>query len=78
MSIKDCIEPSLQLKFATEKLSRKINECNDINILKGIALELLELNQKKSAIAILATKMAAEAEQRSSLPKVNFKKEDHS
>ncbi len=59
--INDPIEPSLQLKFERERLRRTIKECNDINTLRAIAMELLELNQKKSAIADWATKRAAEA-----------------
>ena len=62
MPINDPIELSLQLKFEAEKLSRTIHECDDLKILRAIALELLELNQKKSAIAQWATKRAAEAE----------------
>ncbi len=64
MSIEDPIEPSIQLRFETEKLSRTIQECRDINILRDIAMQLLELHQKKSAIAQWATKRAAEAEVR--------------
>ncbi len=62
--IQDPIQPSLQLKLRTEKLARTIRDCNDIDIVKDIAMELLELHQKKSAIAQWATKRAAEAEQR--------------
>ncbi len=62
MSIDEPIEPTLQLKFQTEKYTRTIQECNDINTLREIAMELLKLHQKKSAIAYWATKRAAEAE----------------
>ncbi len=65
MPIDDPIEPSLQLRFETEKLRRTIQECTDINTLRAIAVELLELNKKKSAIAHWATRRAAEAEERS-------------
>ncbi len=64
MPIDDPIEPTLHLRFQAEKLSRTIYECNDIEILREIAIELLELHQKKSAIANWATKRAVEAEQR--------------
>ncbi len=63
VTIEDPIQPSLQLKFHTEKLSRTIQECNDINTLREIALHLLDLNQKKTAIAQWATRQAAKAEQ---------------
>ena len=62
MVIEDPIEPSLQIKFQTEKLSRTIQQCSDIDILKDIAMQLLILNMKKTAIADWATKRAAEAE----------------
>ncbi len=59
--MKDPIEPSLQVKFKTEQLSRIIKECNDIDIIKDIAMELLKLNQSKTAIADWATKKVLEA-----------------
>ena len=62
MPIDEPIEPTLQLKFETEKYIRTIQECNDISTLREIALEILKLYQKKSAIAYWATKRAAEAE----------------
>ncbi len=64
MPIDDPIEPSLQSMFEVEKLSRMIQECNDINSLRDISMELLSLYQKKSAIAYWATRRAAEAEER--------------
>ncbi len=64
MPFEDPIEPSIQIQFQTEKLSRTIQDCTDIEILRGLAMELLKLHQKKSAIALWATKRAAEAEQR--------------
>ncbi len=60
----DPIEVSVQLQFQTEKLSRTIEDCQDIDILRGIAMELLKLHQKKSAIAQWAAKRAAQAELR--------------
>ena len=62
VTILDSIEPSLQSKFHTEKLVRIIQECDDINLLREIALELLKINQQKTAIAHWATVKAAEAE----------------
>ncbi len=62
MPIQDPITPSLQVQFQTEKLSRTIQECDDIYLLRAIALELLQLHEKKSAIAQWATRRAAEAE----------------
>ena len=64
MSFQDPIEPSLQLRFQTERLSRTIEECSDIETLREIAMELLKLHQNKSAVAQWATKRAAEAEVR--------------
>ena len=61
--INDPIEPSLQSKFETEKLARTIDQCADINILRGIAKELLRLHEQKSAIATWATRRAVEAEE---------------
>ncbi len=54
---------TLQQKFYAEKLSRAINDCQDIEVLREIAVELLKLNQKKTAIANLSTKIALGKEQ---------------
>ncbi len=62
MPIQDPIETNLGLKFQSEKLSRIIKECNDLDILKQIALELLKLTKAKSAVADWATRRAAEAD----------------
>ena len=62
MGLKDSIEPTLQIKFQVEKLARTIKECDDINLLKDIAFELLKLHQQKTAIAQWATNRALEAE----------------
>ncbi len=64
MTIQEPIELSIQNKLEKEKLTRAITQCTDLDILKGIAIELLDLHQKKSAIANWATKRAAEAEAR--------------
>ena len=64
MSIDEPIKPSLQLRLETEKLTRTIQDCEDIALLRAIAMELLELHQKKSAMAAWATRRAAEAEER--------------
>ena len=58
----DPIEVSLQRKFGNEKLARVIKECNDIDLLRNIAIELVKLNEQKTAIAEWATKRAIEAE----------------
>ncbi|AAP99115.1 MULTISPECIES: hypothetical protein [Prochlorococcus] len=60
----ESIELSLQYQFQAEKLRRTIQECNDIDLLKRISIQLLELNKKKTSIAQIASKMAFEAEQR--------------
>ena len=65
MKIQDPIEPDLQIRFQTEKLCRIIQECEDINLLKEIAIELVKLNQQKTAIAQWTTKRALEAEENS-------------
>ena len=62
MSIDDPIDVSLQLQFQTEKLRRKIQDCQDIKLLKEIAIELLELNKKKTAIIQWSSKRAFKAE----------------
>ncbi len=63
MPIEDPIEPSVPLQLQTEKLKRTIENCQDLDLLKEIAKELLKLHQNKSAIAQWATKRAAEGEQ---------------
>ena len=70
VSTQEPIEPSLHQKFQSEKLFRTIKECDDLDILRGIALELLNLHQQKSAIAHWATKRAAKAEQNIMISKV--------
>ena len=62
MGIDDVIEPTTQSKFQTEMLFRLVKECDDIEMLRDIALQLVDLHQKKSAIANWATKQAAKAE----------------
>jgi len=62
MSADERIQPSLQLQFKTEQISRTIKECNDINLLKEIAMELLKLNLTKTAVADWATKRALQAD----------------
>ena len=62
MLMEEPIEPTMQLRFKTELISRTIKECNDIDLLKEIAMELLKLNQTKTAVADWATKRALEAE----------------
>ena len=58
----DSIESSLQSKFHTEKLVRSIQECDDINLLREIAIELLKINEQKTAIAHWATRQAGETQ----------------
>ena len=58
------IEPSLQLELQVEHLRRTIDNCEDIEMLRSLAFELLELQKQKSAIAHWATRRAAEAEVR--------------
>ena len=63
MPLEDPIETSMQQSFQAEKLIRTIKECSDIKILREIAINLVYLHEKKSAIASWATKRAAEADQ---------------
>ena len=74
MSLHEPIKPTINSEFEKEKLTRIIQECNDIKTLKGIAIELLELHHKKSAIVIWATKRAAEAEERAMKAELNLKR----
>ena len=50
------------MQFQTEKLRRTIQECQDVDTLRGIAMQLLQLHEKKSAIAEWATKKGVDAE----------------
>ena len=62
MSVEKPIEPSTVMQFQTEKLRRTIQECQDLDTLRGIAMQLLRLHEKKSAIAEWATKKGVDAE----------------
>ena len=62
MASQDSIEPRLERQFHTEKLARTIQDCENIDLLKGIAMELLKLNEKQIAIANLAIMRAADAQ----------------
>ncbi len=61
MSYQDLIETSLQIKFQTEKLSRTIKDCDDINTVKQIAMELLKLNEQKIAVIEWLNKQTGKA-----------------
>ncbi len=63
MSSQDLIQIKLHQEFQAEKLTRTINECDDINVLKEIAIELIDLNQKNIAIAQWTLKKAIKAEE---------------
>ena len=58
----ESIQPSLQLELQVEHLRHTIQQCDDIEIMRSLAFELLELHKQKSAIAHWATRRAAEAE----------------
>ena len=62
MFFQKSIELTLQQKFQIEKITRTINDCDDIETLRAIAIELVELNQKKTAIANFSTRLAWQAE----------------
>ncbi len=62
MSKEEIIQVTLQEKFQAEKLKRVIEECDDIHLIKEIAIELLNLNKQKSAIADWSIKKVLEAE----------------
>ncbi len=63
MTFQDPIAPSLHQKFLKEKLNRIIEECDDIEVLRQISIQLLNLSHQKTAIADWATKLAWEADQ---------------
>ncbi len=60
--MEDSLKPTLEESFKAEQLTRVINECNDINDLREIALNLLELLKKKTAILKWVSKRALDAE----------------
>ena len=62
MTNNDLIELGLEYQLHSEKLRRLIRDSNDTKLLKEIALELLKLNESKTAIANWATKRAFAAE----------------
>ncbi len=74
MTIQEPIEPSFQSKFHKEQLARSVLSCNDLEILRGIAMQLIELNHKTNAIAQWATKRALEAENRAIKAEMNSRK----
>lgn len=51
----------MQIKFQTEKLSRTIKDCDDINTVKQIAMELLKLNEQKIAVIEWLNKQTGKA-----------------
>ena len=63
MDSEERIQITLHQKIRTEKLRRIINKCDDISVLKGIAFELLNLNQQKTAIAEWSLKSGLKAEE---------------
>ena len=62
MFIENPIDSGLEVKFQYEKLKRSIKGCNNIDILRNIALELLEMNRQKTAIAKWVSMRALDAE----------------
>ncbi len=48
---------SLQYEFEIETMIRTIQDCNDINLLREIAIQLLELNKQKTAIAEISSQI---------------------
>ena len=57
MSNDKSLELSLSLQLLMEKLRRTINECQDIDLLRDIAFELLDLNKKRISIDQLKTQL---------------------
>ncbi len=51
MKKNEFIESNLSQKFFKEKLLRKIQDCQDIEMLRNIAIELLKVNEQKSMMA---------------------------
>ena len=62
MPAQEPIKTTLQQEFQAEKLTRIIQECDDLSLLKQIAIELLNLNKQKTAIAQWTAKKALQAE----------------
>ena len=62
MTNEEPIEITLEQKLKAERLRRVIDECDDILVIKQIAIELLHINQQKTAIADWSTKKAIQAE----------------
>ena len=62
MEFKGHLDPNLHKSFQVEKLSRVIKKCDQIEILREIAMELLKLNQKKNTIISWANSNAVKAE----------------
>jgi len=60
--MEDSIQPTLEDSFQAERLSRSIQECEDIDALREMAMNLLELLKKKTALVNWVTKRALEAE----------------
>lgn len=65
MTFQEPIAATLHQKFLKEKLIRVIEECDDIEVLRQISIQLLNLSFQKTAIADWATKLAWEADQSS-------------
>ena len=62
MTNEESMEITLEQKLKAERLRRVIDECDDILVVKQIAIELLHINQQKTAIAEWTTKKAIQAE----------------
>ena len=58
------MQNNIQLQFQLEKLKRTIEGCKEIDLLRELSLEILNLHRSKSAIASWAAKRAADAEKR--------------
>ncbi len=61
MFIEDPIDSGLEVKFQYETLKRSIKGCDNLDILRNIALELLEMNRQKTAIAKWVSMRALDA-----------------
>ncbi len=59
--MQDSIRPTLEESFKAEKLTRAIQDCDDIDDLREMAFNLLELLKKKTAVLNWVSKRALDA-----------------
>ncbi len=55
---------SISSQFANEKLRRFIKGCKDIELLKKISIEILEMNNKKRSIDLLQSSIRLDIDEK--------------